>query len=105
MNHQKNRMKSAERKQTSAQSMQQSASQAMGRTGELVREYPASSALATFAVGCGVGLLAAWMLAPPRRSRSWYDDVSWPDWASRSGVTRAVESCLPQAVSNYFSRS
>lgn len=75
--------------------------QALQETRHIIGEYPASSALTTFVVGCGLGLLTAWLIAPQRRSRRWYE-FSHPAWASSDRLSKAAEA-LPRAVGSYFS--
>lgn len=78
------------------------ATEAARRTGRLVAENPASSAGLCFCLGCGLGVLTAlaFMPASPRR-RHWYD-VPMPQWASRHGLTHAIERLVPEAVSRYL---
>lgn len=69
---------------------------------ELIREYPGSSALVTFGVGCFVGMMTAWMLMPQRRPDHWYDRLQAPEWASSRRLSQAMER-VPETVSRYFS--
>ncbi len=53
-----------------------SAEDVMHRTGEMIGEHPGSCALTTFAVGCFVGMVTYWALAPQRKHAA-----SWRDWS------------------------
>ena len=61
------------------------------RSGRLVGEHPATSALVMFAAGCGLGVLAALLLAPARRRPV---RGMWPQWMSRDQLAHAVEGIV-----------
>jgi len=75
--------------------------QAYQRSEELVCNNPAASALITFGLGFGVGLLLTSLLSPPRRRpsgwRSWYDSRV-PHWATRDSLSDTVSRVLPEAL-------
>jgi hypothetical protein len=101
----KNRMKSSEPQAVRGQRMRETAEEAASGASHMVQEYPGSSALVTFSIGCLLGMTTAWLLMPARRERHWYD-MSRPDWASSRGFSRAVEAVenVPRTVSRYFAR-
>lgn len=77
------------------------ANEAVERADALVRENPASSTLITFAVGCGLGMLATLAFAPRasrRRSCPWASQAF-----SRERLARMIEDLLPEVVSRYVS--
>jgi hypothetical protein len=82
------------------QRVKQGADDVVSWTGECIRERPASSALTTFAVGCGLGFLASMLLWPTSRRQ----ESGWSNWMSRGQLARAVEGMVPDAVSRYLSR-
>jgi hypothetical protein len=82
--------------------MRSTASDAWDRTDHLVRDYPASSALAMFSMGCCLGMLAAWLVMPAPRQRRWFE-MGQGQWPSGRRLVQAVEQ-MPRTVSNYFSR-
>jgi hypothetical protein len=104
MNRQKNRLKSQTR--NGADELRHSASSVVGaareRTDRLVRDYPASSALTSFVLGCGLGLLTAWLLVPARRPRRWYEFDQPANWGRR--FVSAVETA-PQRIARRFAAS
>jgi hypothetical protein len=80
--------------------------EAYHQTEDMVRQHPASSALVTFGVGFGLGLLLTAMLSPPSRRQSWYEShmpsmpnmPSMPDWFSRDQLTDAIARVMPDAL-------
>jgi len=65
------------------------------QTGEMVRSHPGSSALVTFGIGVGAGLLLTLLLGrPARRRQTWYE-AHMPQWMSREGISRAMSRVLP----------
>jgi hypothetical protein len=73
------------------------------QTEELVRRNPGYSALTTFGVGFGLGLLMTAMLMPPRR-RTWYDTAReyMPRTPDMSHMSNAISRYLPDSVSRYL---
>ena len=79
------------------------AGDACQRTGDVVRDNPASSVLGMFALGFGLGLAATLILMPSRRQPTW-SDRHLPGWASRGRLAQAVDRLVPEAVSRYLAR-
>ncbi|MEX2120153.1 MAG: hypothetical protein WD847_11210 [Pirellulales bacterium] len=77
-------------------------SEAWHQSEDLVRRHPASSALVTFGVGFGLGLLLTTMLLPERR-RSWRESYI-PEGFSRRRMSDAVSRMLPDALARYLGK-
>lgn len=75
--------------------------EAYEKTEDLVREHPASSALVTFGLGVGLGLMLTALLAPPPRRRSWYEDYV-PERLSRGHLADTMNHLLPEALARYM---
>jgi hypothetical protein len=85
-----------------AEKAQQSYEEARGRMGEayhqteeLVKQNPGSSALVTFGIGFGLGLLLTTVLSSSRRQPAWYEDYV-PEMPSRDDISRAVSKAISQ---------
>lgn len=77
---------------------QHSMREACDRTSEMVTNNPASSALLTFGLGFGVGLVLTSMMRQPRHRMSWYES-HMPNWANREHFMEMVSRMMPEAVS------
>jgi hypothetical protein len=89
--------------QNSGRRLVQAGEESCHRAAEMVRTYPASSAFATFACGCGLGVMTALLLQsrrhePPLRSRN------LPHQFSTEWLGSAVERVLPKALSQYLGK-
>ena len=99
----KNRMQSTEEQGSTASRMQNTLS-TLRHPDEMIRQHPGSSAMTTFAIGCGLGLLTAWMMLPARRSRqSWYDSYNPTRWTAGKRFAASMGS-VPESIGSYFSR-
>jgi hypothetical protein len=70
-------------------------------TEDMVREHPASSALVTFGLGVGLGLVLTALLVPAAPRRSWYDE-HMPESLSRRNVSDMINRMLPDALARYM---
>jgi hypothetical protein len=73
------------------------------RAAEMIRAYPASSAFATFACGCGLGVMTA-LLLQPRRPEPTFRSRYMPQQFSTEWLGSAVERVLPTALTRYFGK-
>lgn len=75
--------------------------EAVHETEEMVRRNPGTSALVTFGIGFGIGLLATHLLTTPHRRRTaWYDRYRGylPDVPSRNELVDALGRLIPDAL-------
>lgn len=71
--------------------------EAFHQTEELVKQNPASSALVTFGIGFGLGLLVTTLLSSSRRQSSWFEEYA-PDVPTRNEISRAVSKAVAQYI-------
>jgi hypothetical protein len=89
--------------QSTYEEVKHQAGDMLHQTEDLVRRNPGTSALTTFGIGFGLGLLVTAMLMPPRR-RTWYDAAReyMPRTPDMSHMQSAMSRYLPDSVSRYF---
>jgi hypothetical protein len=69
------------------------------QTAALIGAHPLSSAVATFACGCTLGVLTGLLLQPRPPRRTGLSSFASSDW-----LHAAVERVLPEALSRYLNR-
>lgn len=74
--------------------------EACDQAGQIVRDHPASSALATFGVGVAIGSALVFVLGPSRRKPSWAEQAQ----ASGGHLRDVVMQLLPDALSRHLSK-
>jgi hypothetical protein len=89
--------------QNSSQRLAAMGEESCHRAADMVRAYPASSAFATFACGCGLGVMTA-LLLQPRRPAATLRSRYLPHQFSTEWLGSAVESVLPKALSQYLGK-
>src|SRR5262245_52400609 len=72
-------------------------------TEDMVRRNPASSALVTFGIGFGLGLILTELLTPAPPRRSWFQ-AYMPERFSKKQISDAISSMLPDAIARYMAR-
>jgi len=82
------------------------ASETCRETEGMVRRNPGSSALVTFGIGFGVGLLLTHILVTPprRRTSSWISKYRdhLPEMPSRHELADAIAKILPEALARHM---
>jgi hypothetical protein len=73
---------------------------ACARAGQMMRDNPASSALATFGVGVAIGSALVFVLGHSRRRPSWREQAQ----ASGGHLRDMVVQLLPDALSRHMSK-
>lgn len=74
---------------------------------DLVRGHPGYSALATFGLGLAAGVAMTVLLAPRRRTKSWYEKYMPENFSAEHMSRQVCESVgrlLPDAVAQYFKK-
>lgn len=69
---------------------------------ELVSEYPASSVLLSFALGCGVGLILATWIGTPQKPRSYSSQAASVAESFGRQVLAAISEALPASLAKHI---